>query len=241
MYADDILLYHPISTNDDYLALQDDIDALGNWASLNTMTFNTTKCKHMLISRKKNRHNSAPPLTLNGCTLEKVPTFKYLGILITSNLTWSPHIQNLCRKARKIIGLIYRRYYRHTNSGTLIQLYTSLVRPHLEYAAPLWDPHLVHDIHSIESVQKFALRVCSKRWDYGYSELLEAFNIPSLESRRTYLKLCHLYKILHGLCYFPENIVNPRSNSTHSSRPHMLHQPFAHTNSFYSTFILDAI
>ena len=36
---------------------------------------------------------------------------------------------------------------------------------------------------------------------------MEAFNLPSLENRQIYLKLCYLYKILHGQCYFPESIV----------------------------------
>ena len=115
---------------------------------------NTTKCKHMTISRKK---KVTIRLHLSLCMVSLLKMYQplsiYLGILITSNLTWSPHIQNLCCKTRKIIGLIYRRYYKYASRTTLIQLYTSLVRPHLEYAAPLWDPHLIHDIHSIESVQ----------------------------------------------------------------------------------------
>ena len=33
---------------------------------------------------------------------------------------------------------------------------TSLIRPHLEYAVPVWNPHLSKDIDSLESVQRFA-------------------------------------------------------------------------------------
>ena len=51
IYADDILLYRLIRTSGDYSALQDDIDALSNWATQNAMTFNATKYKHMTISR----------------------------------------------------------------------------------------------------------------------------------------------------------------------------------------------
>ena len=150
-------------------------------------------------------------------------------------------IQEVCSKARKIIGLIYRRYYQHADSSTLLQLYISLVRPHVEYAAPVWDPHAVQDIQSIESLQKFSLRTCSKQWVCGYSEVLDAFNLPSLENRRLYLKLCHLFKIVHGLCYFPPDVVVPRTNLSHFSRSYTLQQPFARTNSFYSSFIPDSI
>jgi len=53
LYADDILLFRPIRTIGDYSALQADIDALSNWATQNTVTFNTAKCKYMKISRKR--------------------------------------------------------------------------------------------------------------------------------------------------------------------------------------------
>ena len=241
LYADDILLFRPIHTIGDYSALQADINALSNWATQNAMTFNTDKCKCMKVSRKRTCAIPAPPLTLNGCILDEVPTFKYLGILISSDLSWSQHIQDVCSKARKITGLIYRRYYQYTDSSTLLQLYTSLVRPHVEYAAPVWDPHTLHDIQSLESVQKFALRACSKQWDWGYSELMDMFNLPSLENRRLYLKLCHLFKIVHGLCNFPSDVVVPKSNPSHISRSYTLHQPFARTSSFYSSFIPDSI
>ena len=160
-----------------------------------------------------------------------IPTFKYLGILISSDLSWSQHIQEVCSKARKIIGLIYRRYYQHTDSSTLLQLYISLVRPHVEYAAPVWDPHAVQDIQSIESLQKFALRTCSKQWDCGYSELLDAFNLPSLENRRLYLKLCHLFKIVHASVTFHQMLLFlgliflTSLDPTHSSSPSLAPTP----------------
>ena len=236
-----ILLYRPISSKEDYVALQSDIDALSNWTTGNFMTFNTTKCKFMLISRKRSHYVPTTPLSLNGCILEKVPSFKYLGMMISSDLSWSEHIQRACGKARKIIGLLYRRYYHHADSRTLLQLYVSLVRPHVEYAAPVWDPHLAQDINMLENVQKFGLRVCSKQWDTGYSELLNMCNLSTLENRRLYLKLCHLFKIVNGLCYFPSGVIVPRHNPSHAMRPLMLEQPFARTNCFQHSFIPDSV
>ena len=241
IYADDILLYRPISSKEDYVALQSDIDALSNWTTRNFMTFNTTKCKFMLISRKRSHYVPTTPLSLNGCILEKVPSFKYLGMIISSDLSWSEHIQRACGKARKIIGLLYRRYYHHADSRTLLQLYVSLVRPHVEYAAPVWDPHLAQDINMLENVQKFGLRVSSKQWDTGYSELLNMCNLSTLENRRLYLKLCHLFKIVNGLCYFPSGVIVPRHNPSHAMRPLMLEQPFARTNCFQHSFIPDSV
>ena len=116
-------------------------------------------------------------------------------------MSWSPHIQVICSKARKMLGLFYRQY-QFCDSKSLKQMYISLVRPHLEYAAQVWDPHLQQNIGDIERVQKFALRICSKEWEKEYTELLDCFELPTLQNRCFYLKICHLYKIIHGLSYF---------------------------------------
>ena len=63
---------------------------------------------------------------------------------------------------KKVIGLIYRQYYQHSSTDTLKQLYISSARPHLEYAAAVWDPHLQKDINKLKKVQTFALRMCTK-------------------------------------------------------------------------------
>ena len=98
-----------------------------------------------------------------------------------------------------------------------------------------------NSINSLESVQRFALKVCSKQWDAGYNELLDMFRLPSLQNRRLYIKLCYLFKIVHGLCYFPPDVVVQNTNLTHSSRPLILHQPFSRTNHFYHSFIPSAV
>lgn len=65
---------------------------------------------------------------------------------------WSKHVSEICFKAKKIIGLIYRQYYQHSNTDTLKQLCISSVWPHLEHAAALWDPHLQKDVNKLEKV-----------------------------------------------------------------------------------------
>ena len=77
---------------------------------------------------------------VEGTPLMLVSSVKYLGIQINSDLSWSPHVANLCNKARRLIGLLYRRFYRHTDSTTLLQLYKTFIRPHLEYCSIVWDP-----------------------------------------------------------------------------------------------------
>ena len=238
LYADDILLYRSITSAADFVALQSDVSAIQTWATSNFMLFNESKCKVMHVSRKRSPLSPIIPITLNGSVLETVDTFKYLGLLISSDLSWTNHIENICSKARKHLGLLYRRYYRFSDQNTLLQLYTSLVRPHFEYAAPVWDPHLQRNIQLLERTQKFACRMCTKAWDAGYEELLETLNLPSLSNRRLFLKLCTVFKIIHNLCYFPPLASETRSCS---SRSLLLSQPFARTNSYLYSFVPNAV
>ena len=100
LYADDILLYKIISSTEDYVHLQYDIDQVYGWSAANLMTFNASKCKCMLVSRRRNTNN--PQMYLNNHQLENVQCYKYLGLLLSSDLSWSHHIQSTCTKARKL-------------------------------------------------------------------------------------------------------------------------------------------
>ena len=125
VYADDMLLYKPISCQEDFAALQNDIDKLESWTTTNLLQFNTSKCKYMVVSRKR-AGLLPPPLTLKGQLLQQVDHFKYLGLLLSSDLSWSSHVENICNKARKLLGLLYRQYYQLAEPHTLLQLYLSL-------------------------------------------------------------------------------------------------------------------
>ena len=73
-------------------------------------------------------------------------------VLLSSELSWSAHIESICIKARKLTGLLYRRFYGNVNQQSMYSLYSILVRPHLEYVAPIWDPHLIKDVTKLEKI-----------------------------------------------------------------------------------------
>ena len=84
----------------------------------------------------------------------------------------------MCKKARQKIGVMYRKFY-DANTPTLLQLYKACIRPHLEYAAPVCDPHQLGLIKCLKNVQKFALKVCTKSWNIDYESMLTSCNLTS--------------------------------------------------------------
>ena len=114
LYANDILLYRQIHTVQDYAVLQQDVDSLGVWSLLKDLSFNPTKCKSMIISRKRE-------LTLNllGSEIERVDSIKYLDLTIKDNLSWSEHISKICSKARTLVGMLFRQLYNFADTSTI--------------------------------------------------------------------------------------------------------------------------
>ena len=235
VYADYILLYRSIETNADYNLMQEDVTCIEQWMTDNSLTLNATKCKQMLITRSKTYHH--PQLYLSGQPLEQVQSYKYLGIIITSDLSWSVHIQSICLKSRRLVGLLYRQFYDNANSNTLRQFYLSCFRPHLEYACTVWDPHLAKEITLLENVQKFACKICCKSWLMDYDSMLAYLDIPSLQQRRLQLKANLMYQFVHKDSFIPEGLLLSHPPSNYNMRTiSYFTVPYARTNAYYNSF-----
>ena len=241
MYADDILLSQPFKSASDFSSIQSNINSISSWISSHFLTINSSKTKYMIVSLKsQSSFSSFPSLCLNGSPLERVPSFKYLGVHISCNLSWQLHVKTICGKARKLIGILFRHFYRHSSLSVLFKLYISIIRPHLEYCSSVWDSSSSTLSSSLEKVQFFALKLCSKQWSSHYSSLLHCFSCPSLSSRRKNSKLVFLFKALSGLAFFPSDIFNfqpPPYMAFRSYHPYNLIIPFAHTSAFRSSFV----
>ena len=200
----------------------------------NSLTLNTAKCKQMLITRTKTHPQHQ--LYLSDQPLEQVQNYKYLGVTITSNLSWSDHIQSVCLKSRRLVGLLYRQFY-NANLNTLRQFYLSCIRPHLEYACTVWDPYITKDIMLLENVQKFACKVICKSWSMDYNSMLAYLDIPSLKQRRLHLKTIMMFKFVHRSSYIPVGYLLPNPPSNYNMRNLTYFTvPYARTNAYYNSF-----
>ena len=153
--------------------------------------------------------------------LSEVDTAKYLGINLSSELSWSPHVSSVVSKANSTLGFLGRNL-RKCPSKLKETAYLSLVRSTLEYAATLWDPYYVRDIDSLEQVQRRAARFTTG--DYhttsSVTAMLAELGWKRLEDRRKDLRLALLYKIVHGHVAVPVDALNleppdPRTRKKH--------------------------
>ena len=109
-----------IKNNLDCALLQADLDRLYEWSVTWRMNFNHSKCKILTVSRRK-----APVFfnyMLNGNSLEHVTSFKDLGVLVPSDLSWKGHIDNVVSKCNRVNGMIKRVVGYHAPNNELTKL-----------------------------------------------------------------------------------------------------------------------
>ena len=198
LFADDCLLYRPIRSVVDQEAFQCDMDALERWASTWGVKFNAKKCYLMNIARTCNHltHN----YSLNNHILQTVTREKYLGITISNDLNWSTHINTITNKCNSKLGFL-RRNLSRCPQKLKETAYLSLVRPTLEYAASVWDPHLIKDRNSLEAVQRKAARFVygDYRWRASPTHMLKTLGWKNLEARRRDSRLNLMHNITHNI------------------------------------------
>ena len=89
--------------------------------------------------------------------LSRVQDEKDVGVTFDEDMTFRKDISTRANKANSIMGII-RRTYTYLDPQSFNLLFKSLVRPHLEYGAPIWNPRLKRDITELEKVQRRATR-----------------------------------------------------------------------------------
>ena len=99
LYANDLMLYRPIQSAIGYHFLQMDIDNLCVWSDDNLLKFNGRKYKYIIISRRKQPSLPVAPLNIKHTCMERVHSYKYLGVWLTSTLNWSMQVNKVCKKS----------------------------------------------------------------------------------------------------------------------------------------------
>jgi len=128
MFADEILR-----------RLNDDLENISKWSKLNGLALNPKKCEFMVIgSPQRLRHVSFGTLMLNGTPIKRVEAFKYLGIVIDSNISWSNHTDYLCKKVSSRIGILKRIMHCLTLPSAQT-VYKTTIQPIFDYCGVVWD------------------------------------------------------------------------------------------------------
>jgi hypothetical protein len=147
--------------------------------------------------------------TIDGTPLESQMTIRDLGILFDVGVTFVPHIAEIVGKALKTLGYILRIGKDFREVDTFVLLFTSLVRPILEYNSVLWSPYYDVHVRNIERVQNKLLRFINYRLgipinEINYPEIRNMCGLQTLSERRSISDMVFLYKLINGLIDSPQ-------------------------------------
>jgi len=247
MYADDVklcLLHNDIASG---FNLQSDIDCFQGRCEYNLLNLNCLKCNVMTF------HRGTPifvSYSLQNTPLDRIYSVNDLDVHLDPKLKFDCHIMSTVSKAMSVLGFIKRWSKEFNDPFTTKLLFTSLVRPVLEYCSSVWSPQIQKKFFH------FALR--SLNWDQNirlpsYQSRLLLLNLPTLANRRTMLGTIFMQNLIRGDIdsvefvsrltfnvpvrltrnYYPLNF--PRCTSNFC-----LHEPFRVlcNNYFITTFII---
>ena len=239
LYADDILLYRPVDTPLQLALLEEDISRVHKWTLNHGLTLNPLKTNVLPITRS--RKPLPLNITINGQPIPSVNSAKYLGVTISSNLTWSKHIDNTVKSVKRQLGMLHRKLHKATPQARN-NILRSTILPKLDYCAAVWDPHHSTLTHKLERTQAFACKVITHQWKTDYNSLRSKLNYTTLKDRRTYIKLKICYKIMNNHSCFPSSVFTPHPSPS-PRHPHnqMLFIPHVATSSHKHSFFIDVV
>ena len=138
LFADDTNIYcSRQNLNDLELILNQELHAVAEWMKSNRLALSILKTNFVLFHSRRLEPYKSLNLKTDGVNIQEVSTVKYLGVTFESNLTWKNHVNELCLKLSKTVGIFSKlRYY--VNVDILIMLYYSLIYPFLTYGIQVW-------------------------------------------------------------------------------------------------------
>ena len=178
LFVNDIPLHLTNSTEDIYAddthfsdlcsmtqGLNSDLDAAQRWASCNKMFINKKKTKSLLVHEKRvpaKLDEDTPAwidryirldVKIDGSVIEQVSSHKILGVVKDSQMNYESHIDELCKKLSKRIGLLKHisPFLKQRQRETY---FSGVIKPTLLYGSMIWDSCYVEHLQSILKLQK---------------------------------------------------------------------------------------
>ncbi len=163
-------------SNNDETAYLDEVERLTSWCQDNCLSLNVSKTKELIVDFRKRQQRPYTPLMISGTPVERVSGFKYLGVNISEDLTWTTHIQTPVKKARqRLYHLRQLRKFR-VSPAILKTFYSGAIESALTQCISVWYSNSSNqDCKALQRVVRLAERISGS-------------TLPSLQD--IYLKCC---------------------------------------------------
>jgi hypothetical protein len=194
MYADDLKIWSEVITDDDVEVLQPALNELNLWSDQWLLPINYDKCCVLPVGRRQ----PVGIYHLGGYLLRESMVERDLGVMVTPDLKSAEESKRKALAASKLLWSIRRSFQRITPE-LFRRLFTSHVRPILEYGQPAFCPITKRECQLLERVQRRGTKAVEGLQKVPYPNRLEKLGLFSLHYRRLRGDLLYTWRILRGL------------------------------------------
>ena len=185
LFADDTTIF---ITSDSLPSIQSSLqlclDRANLWLLGNGLQINAAKTKSMLVHSSRKVVDSSLNLVIDGCNVEQVQQFKFLGVVINDTLTWSDHVHLVCKKVSRSLNLL-RRLSWFLPKPLLVLFLNSYILPHFDYCDVVWSSCSKSQCLRLESLLNFACRAVLRRSRHSSASAARSeLGLSTLSSRR---------------------------------------------------------
>ena len=140
-----------------------------------------------------------PNVVISENRIERVETYKCLGVGLDESWTWEYHISSIVSMVSKALGVL-RRLKPLLSRSTLVLIYNSLIQPHFDYCTIVWDNLGKGLGQKLQRLQNRAARITTES-DYNVRspDILTLISWTNLETRRTQQFKTFMYKTVNGM------------------------------------------
>ena len=206
------------------------MDSISQWVCQSGLRLNAAKTRFVLFSRQ--RHPLSTSLTLDGSPIPQVSSVKYLGVILSKDLTWNDHINSVCLMPS--VGWVFC-----TGSFILRVLLVSTNSANPLFSQP-WTIFQVSEIPARHFIMiNWSLyRALPLKLLRNSGTLPRLLNLPRLSTRRTRQKLSLCYRIVTGRSIIPPRFFTPHLSHLRHNHHLPLYYPsfktFHKSSSFFS-------
>ena len=130
-------------------------------------------------------------MKIDNLPVERVPSTKFLGVILQENLSWKNHISTLANKITKSTGVL-RALQHKLPINILYMLFNTLIYPYLQYCNIAWASQYNTSVERIFILQKKALRnVCKKPWGAHTQQLFKLLHTLKLTDINRHQTCCN--------------------------------------------------
>ena len=152
-YADDVVIGCPSLNPDSFHQLQNSLNDIFSWSLPRSLTLNVSKCVDVPFSLKNGSRYQAlldnlPELNVNSLSIPKAESVKYLGVILSHNLSWSYHVDNVYNRVRRLSFYAFRLKKLTVPQNVILKFVTACILPHWLYCSPVIFPGLKKRISS---------------------------------------------------------------------------------------------